>query len=250
MDDGPVQPVASRTDTGMTSGSCASDRRVPLWARIVGFVAVLVVATGLTAVVIRRDHDRRSPEEVGGTTVSTASVPPPRPLITGSTTGTTAPPRAPVAPPDENFVATELERVVARDSGWTHAISCWPAGPVRRDTVLQCDAHTEPPIDFVPPSTVIVTVLDDDGRFIWARGRTGHVTLDGLRSAPDLDCQLLRAHEYPYAAAVAYWVLRDRPAFIDVDTSGRPCVDTYGQETVDVVFAAALPYVPGAQGVP
>lgn len=254
MTDEPLSPQPPRPDTSPGRSSVGDarepDHRAPLWARVLGFVAALAAFAGLAAVVIVRDHDRREGDKSAGATVTTESVLPPRPLVTGATTGTTAPPRPTVVPPDENRVATELERAIARDTGWTHAIECRPSGPIRRDSVLQCDAHTEPPIDFVPPSTVIAVGIDDDGRFIWARGRTGHVTIDGLRSAPELDCALLRAHEYPYASAYGYWVLRGRPANIDVDVRGRPCVDAYGAAEVDAVFAAALPYVPGAAGVP
>jgi hypothetical protein len=254
MADEPQSPQRSRPDAHSDHSSAVElrelDHRAPLWARVVGFVAVLAAFAGLAAVVIVRDRDRREGDKSAGATVTTESVLPPRPLVTGATTGTTALPRPTIVPPDENRVATELEQVVARDTGWTHAIECRPAGPIGRDSVLQCDAHTEPPIDFVPPSTVIAVVIDDGGRFIWARGRTGHVTLEGLRSAPELDCALLRAHEYPYASAYAYWVLRGRPPYITVNELGRPCVDEYGEAEVDAVFAAALPYVPGAVGVP
>ncbi len=258
-DDAPVAaevPASPPPDGGAVRGdasglpSDAGGWRLPLWGRVAGFVVVLVVLAGLAAVVVVRDRDRREGDKSAGATVTTASVLPPRPLVTGATTGTTAPPRPRVAPPDENFVATELELAIARETGWTHAITCRPSGPIRRDSVLQCDAHTEPPIDFVPPSTVIAVVVDDDGHFVWARGRTGQVTLDGLRAAPELDCALLRAHEYPYASAVAYWLLRDRPPVITVDDAGRPCVEAYGSREVDQAFAAALPYRPGAAGVP
>ncbi len=218
-------------------------RHTPLWLRAVGFVVVVVVFVGMIAIVLTRQGERADQAASTGSTARTVPVPA---AILGTTTskappplpagGTTVPARRQGLTTDQ--VATALEVQLPLETGWTHAVSCGAPQPIAAGEVLECQAHTEPPIKEVPPSTVLVVVLDDGGRFTWQRGTTAPTTIAGLQDA-NLSCADLVARGFPYVSALAWWNLHDRPAALDPTGTGRPCADAYPASDVDAAFTKA-----------
>ena len=218
-------------------------RPSPLWLRALGFVVVVVVVVGMVAVVLTRQGERADRAASTGATARTVPVPgeilgtttfkAPPPLPAG---GTTAAPRRQNLTTDQ--VATALEVQLPLETGWTHAVSCGAPQPIAAGEVVECQARTEPPIQKVPPSTVLVVVLDDAGRFTWQRATTGPVTIAALQDG-GLSCADLVARGFPYVSTLAWWNLHDRPAALDPTGSGRPCADAYPAADVDAAFTKA-----------
>jgi hypothetical protein len=221
------------------------DPRAPLWARILGFVAVLACFAALVAIVLvqGRDRDERAgtgeataetvalPADNGGSLVSPTRVPTP---------SGTGPATVPRRPRTGNDVAIELERVLKRDIGFTHKVSCYPNGPLTPDTVLECHAASEPPIKEAPPSSIVAVVVGEDGRVVWARTEGDSYTLAALTADPDQTCEALAAKGYAYV--LAFWQANGRPATLDPADSGRPCRDhrdQFSDADVDAALAAA-----------
>ncbi|MFN8039753.1 MAG: hypothetical protein U0Q07_11145 [Acidimicrobiales bacterium] len=247
-DPAPAMPATQTGAEGSEPGAGREDdaigaRRTPLWLRALGFVVVVGVFVGMVAVVLTRQGDRADRAASTGATARTVPVP-------GEILGTTTS-KAPPALPDggttsaarrQNLttdqVATALEVQLPLETGWTHAVSCGAPQPIAAGEVLECQARTEPPIKEVPPSTVLVVVLDDGGRFTWQRGTTGPVTIAALQDG-GLSCADLVARGFPYVSTLAWWNLHDRPAALDPAGTGRPCADAYPAADVDAAFAKA-----------
>ena len=252
-DDQPAEPITADDDapTAATSSAGADRgddddigaRYAPLWLRALGFVVVVAVFVGMIAVVLTRQGERADRAATTGSTARTVPVPG---AILGTTTskappplpdgGTTLVPRRGNLTSDQ--VATALEVQLPLETGWTHAVSCGAPQPIAAGEVLECQARTEPPIREVPPSTVLVVVLDDGGRFTWQRGTTATTTIAGLQDG-GLSCADLVAKGFPYVSTLAWWNLHDRPAALDPSGSGRPCADAYPAADVDAAFAKA-----------
>ncbi|MEZ5141393.1 MAG: hypothetical protein R2726_02575 [Acidimicrobiales bacterium] len=218
-------------------------RHSPLWLRMVGFVAVLAAVVAMVVVVLARQGERA--EQASSAAVTARTVPVPADIL--GTTTSKAPPPLPaggttVAVPRTGLttdqVATALEAKLPVETGWTHAVSCGSPRPIAAGEVLECAARTEPPIKEVGPSTVLVVVLDDGGRFTWQRGTSGPVTLAAL-AEDGLTCADLAARGYPYVSALAWWNLHGRPPALDPSGAGRPCADAYPPAEVEAAFAKA-----------
>ncbi|MEZ5135324.1 MAG: hypothetical protein R2699_09785 [Acidimicrobiales bacterium] len=209
--------------------------------RIAAFVAIVVAIVAVVVYVVRADIDRRNADH--GASLSTVSTfPSPPPPGGGSTSmapGSTTPLPAPGALTGSSL-AIELEQRIRTETGWTHKVTCDPAGAVAVGSVLSCTAATEPPIREVPPSTIIAVVVAPD-RAVAARGRGGPFSADVLLGEPDQTCAAMLDAGYPYVSALAWWWLHDRPpALVEGEALDRPCVETYGPAAVDAAFAAAV----------
>ncbi|MBI2704608.1 MAG: hypothetical protein HYX32_04875 [Actinobacteria bacterium] len=223
------------------------DPRAPLWARLVGFLALVGAIAALTAIVLVRDRDReqRSGAGAGAATAETVALP-------ADNGGSMVPPTTVLAPPGSgpstlprrartnDGVALELERVLKRDIGFTHKVSCTPAGALQTGEVLECYAAAEPPIKEAPPSSILAVVIDDGGRFVWARTEGDSYNLATLTADPTLTCDALAGAGSSYAYVLAYFEANNRPSALDPSGAGRPCADRFSQQDIDATFASAI----------
>lgn len=229
----------------MTDADAAEGRRAPLWARLAGLAAVLVVAAGLVLVVVRHDRDVQTganrpaspprtytlPADNGGTI--TPDTRPPAP-------GGPAPETLPRTPPTNTEVSLELERALKRRSGFTHKASCTPEGQLSKGEVLECHASSEPLIREAPPTDILVVVIDDDGRFVWMQGNGEPYSLAALQADPNLTCEALAGKGWRWGVVLAYWEANGRPAALDPDGTGRPCAASFPAGEIDAVLGAAV----------
>lgn len=203
------------------------------------FVATIVVAVGLTAVVVGHDRDAPNRAAAAGVTAVTVAVPPeillPVPPTFGpAPTRGTGPRRI-----TEDQVQVALEQAIKRTTGWTHKVVCSPEGVLAGDEVLSCRAQSEPPIREVEPTLVLAVVQPGGERVLWVRGTTGALSSDAL-TTEGKGCADLRAAGFSWVAAVAYDAAWDHPETIDRDPDGRPCVAEFGPDEVAEAEGRAL----------
>lgn len=220
------------------------DPRAPLWARALGFVAVLALLGGLATVVVMRDRYRDDQAGRAGTTARTVPLAPddggtlppttraPRPSGTGPAT-------VPRTARTNTEVALSLEAVLKRDSGFSQKVSCTPDGPLKKGDVLECHAASEPPIREAPPSTVLAVVIDDDGRFVYGQKTDNSYTVDALTADPNLSCDALVQRGYPYPVVLAYFEANNRPPALDPKGTGRPCEGPFPTADIDAAMSRA-----------
>ena len=219
----------------------SADERRPLAVRVVVLLALVAVLVLVVVAVVRADIDRRNEDPTAAAAAASTYVPPPAPVDgEPSITAGSVAPLPPPGPLTGTSLAVELQKVAQRETGWTHKVWCDPAGELAVGDVLSCTAETEPPIEEVAPSRFLVVVVDDDTA-VWTRGRSGPLSVDLLLTEPDRTCASLLDGGYPYVSTLAWWWVHDRPAsLLEGGARDRPCVQTYGQEVVDAVDAAAV----------
>jgi hypothetical protein len=221
------------------------DDRAPLWARIVGFAALMALFIGIVAVVLVRDRGRTEASGTTGATADTVALPAGN---GGSVTTTTTvptptgddPTTRPRQPRTNNDVALAVERALKLTSGFVYKASCLPQGTVARDDVLECFVASEPPVNEAPAGSVLAVVVDDQGHVIWTHKNGNDDTLDALRAQPGLSCDDLAAKAEPWTYVFAYWLANGRPAALDPDGTGRPCDGRYSSADIDQALAATI----------
>lgn len=184
------------------------------------------------------------------------SSPTPPPVATASPTSSPVPcpEPSPSGPPVPTVQTLEAHLDSVLDScGTDGTLACAGSGAIGRGTALTCQRSYADGLGWVPPeATVLVSVLDDTGRYTFtipAHGPcaapadypAGTISCRTLIDPPDpSDQQTQRGLSYP--ALLHYWMSLGSPASMDDDANGLPCETVYPAHIV--ARTAASPLVP------